>query len=270
MKKIIILIILIVFSLVISLWLFFNIPEFHNEENIVWKKKENEIKTRLLAIPILLYHNIDGKGAFSMDLPVIRSHFQLFKNKKIRVIKLSELINRLDKPVPFDDRVIVITFDDGFNSMYTKLLPLVKEFQYPVTLFIYSDLFMKMKKTGLNWEKLRYLDKNGIDIQAHSKSHADLVHLSGENTPGSRGNLFREIYLSKKAMEIYLGKEILFFAFPYGKYDLNIVELASVAGYKRVFSTDYGSNIITRNNYSLRRQHIKRNYTLNELEKLIQ
>jgi peptidoglycan/xylan/chitin deacetylase (PgdA/CDA1 family) len=129
---------------------------------------------------------------------------------------------------------------------------------------------MKRKKTGLNWEKLRYLDKNGIDIQAHSKSHADLVRLSEEDTQGSRDKLFREIYLAKKAMEIYLGKEMLFFAFPFGKYDLNIIELASIAGYKRVFSTDYGSNVITRNNYSLRRHHIKRNYTLDELGKLIQ
>ena len=74
--------------------------------------------------------------------------------------------------------------------------------------------------------------------------------------------LFEEIYLSKRMLELYLDKKINYFAFPFGRYNLNTIELCRNAGYDRVFSTDYGSNIITRNNYCLRRGHIKRDFSI--------
>ena len=67
-----------------------------------------------------------------------------------------------------------------------------------------------------------------------------------------------------------MNKKIDMFAYPYGKYDLSIIDLTVKAGYRRAFSTDYGSNIITRDNFCLRRQHIKNSYTLNYIESIIQ
>jgi len=269
MKKIFLATIILLSTLSISAYLFFNISEFKTENNMLWKKKELEIKSRLLSIPILLYHNIDGKGVFSIDLKTLRSHFQLLKERNVRVIKLSELNDRIENPVPFSEKAVVITFDDGFFSMYTKLLPLVKEFGFPVTLFIYTDAVSRRGGKGLDWDKLKILDRSGIDIQAHSKSHRDLTLLSRENTADSKAGLYQEIFLSKKILEMHLGKKVVFFAFPYGRYDLDLADLAYTAGYKRVFSTDYGSNIITRNNFCLRRQHIKRGFTLADIEKFI-
>ena len=60
-----------------------------------------------------------------------------------------------------------------------------------------------------------------------------------------------------------------FFAFPYGRYNLKLIDLCMLAGYRRVFSTDYGSNIITRDNYSLSRQHVKRGFTLQFIERFL-
>ncbi|MGL4370998.1 MAG: polysaccharide deacetylase family protein, partial [Spirochaetota bacterium] len=67
-----------------------------------------------------------------------------------------------------------------------------------------------------------------------------------------------------------MGKPVEFLAFPYGKYDLDCVQYAMNAGYTHVFTTDYGSNVVTRNNYCLRRHHIKRNYSINMIKEIIQ
>ncbi len=256
-------------SLAAALFLFLDDSGAFSRSTMVWLHKDRETRSRLLAIPILLYHNIDGKGPFSIDADVLRQHFQLIRERGIRVIPLRELVGRLEHPAPYRDRVIVITFDDGYGSMHSKLLPLVREFGYPVTLFVYADVISTRSSKNLTWDRARAMDRMGIDIQAHSISHADLAELSRQNDPESRKRLFEELYLARRLMELRMNKKIDFYAFPYGRYNLAVVDMALKAGYRRVFSTDYGSNVITRDNFCLRRQHIKSSYSIDYIETLV-
>lgn len=256
-------------SLLIAIFLFSDDSDMTTMVRMSWVHKNRETATRLLAIPVLLYHNIDGKGPFSIDAATLREHFQLIRDRGIRVIPLRELIRRHENPVPYRDRVIVITFDDGYGSMSTTLLPLAKKFGYPVTLFVYVDMISHRSSKNLTWKKLREMDRNGIDIQAHSMSHKDLVQLSKSKDPADRKSMYEELYLSKRILELYLNKKIDYYAFPFGRYNLGSIDLAASSGYRRVFSTDYGSNVITRDNYCLRRQHIKSSYSLNFIDSII-
>lgn len=256
-------------ALAISSYVYFGPYNLFSYGTPLWIQKEREIQSRLLSIPIILYHNINGSGPFSIDAENLRSHFQVLKERKVRVISLSELAERLDRPRPFTEKAVVITFDDGFYSMYSELLPLVMEYSYPVTLFVYVDFIYTRAKKFLTWDLLKKMEAHGINIQSHSITHPDLTELSADDTPLNRRKLFNEIYLSKRIIELYMDKQIDFFAFPYGRYDLNLVQLCQYAGYKRVFSTDYGSNILTRDNYSLRRQHIKKSFSLRFIDRLV-
>ena len=269
MKNIYILIVSLLISLSFALYVYLDDYSVFAGRRMAWLHKEKEITSRLLAIPILLYHNIDGKGPFSIDVKTLREHFQLIRDRGIRVIPLQELIKRLEHPAPYRDRVIVITFDDGYGSMYSKLLPLAREFGYPITLFVYTDNIFLRSTKNLTWNSIRSMDRMGIDIQAHSISHPDLTKLSEKDDQAARKQLFEEIYLSKRIIELYTGKKVDFYAFPYGRYDLNTIDLTQKSGYRRVFSTDYGSNIITRDNFCLRRHHIKSSFSLNYIDNLI-
>ena len=269
MKNIYILIIFLLVSVGLSVLLYLDDYTRFHRARLDWRYKQTEITSRLLAIPILLYHNINGKGPFSIDAGALRKQFQLIKNRGIRVISLQELITRLERPVPYKEKVAIITFDDGYLSMYSLLLPLMQEFQYPISLFVYCDVISQRSSKGLTWDLLRKMERSGMDIQAHSISHVDLTQLSRKNDLSSRKKLFEEIYLSKKVIELYMRKKVNFFAFPYGRYDRAIVDMALNAGYKRVFSTDYGSNVITRDNFCLRRNHIKSSYSLQYIYNLI-
>lgn len=262
---------IIIFSLAMAIagYMYFGSYDLFSYGKPLWVQKEREIQSRLLSIPIILYHNINGAGVFSIDSDMLRSHFRVLKERKVRVIALSELTERIDSPRPFTDKTLVITFDDGFFSMYSELLPLVEEYKYPVTLFVYVDFIFTRAKKFLTWDRLKEMEAHGINIQSHSVSHPDLTELSAVDTKQNRRKLYNEIYLSKRIIELYMDKEIDFFAFPYGRYDLNLIELCQYAGYKRVFSTDYGSNILTRDNYSLRRQHIKKTFSLRFFDRLV-
>jgi peptidoglycan/xylan/chitin deacetylase (PgdA/CDA1 family) len=234
-----------------------------------WEVRKEEALSRLLASPVLLYHNIDGKGAFSIGLDTLRAHFELFSRDGVKVISFREFFSRLQNPRPFSGKVMIISFDDGFLSMYTKLLPLVKEFRYPVTLFVYVDNVYHRAKKNITWTQLRTMDREGISVESHTISHADLVRLEARNTPESRRQLFEEMYCSKRILELYLHRKIRYLAFPYGRYNLEVIELCRYAGYERVLSTDYGPNIVTRNNYCIRRQHIKNSYPLEKIKAFV-
>jgi len=237
---------------------------------ISWQVKEGDPGTRDHTVPILLYHNIDGRGPFSLSNDTLRKHFETFREMSVKIISLKEFIGKMEKPGPFEKKVIALSFDDGFYSMYSRLLPLTREFGYPVTLFVYTDNIHRRATKSLTWENLKELEAGGISVECHTQGHPDLAKMYAAGTPESRRRLFEEIYLSKRIIELYMGKPVRYFAFPYGRYNLPLIRLCELAGYTRVFSTDYGPNIVTRNNYCIRRQHIKSGYSLDKIKSLIQ
>lgn len=249
--------------LLVSLYIgvYYKTNTYIENENEFFKAIDNSNITRLHKVPIILYHNIDGKGAYSLPFEKIKNQFTQLQKNGITVISLQQLESHIDEHNPFNEKVVSITFDDGYYSMYTKLMPLARSMNYPVTLFVYIDTIMPGGSKSLTWEMLTIMQKNNIDIQCHSQSHPDLVKLYDKGTIESSYALYREIYLSKKILELYLNKNVDYFAFPYGRYSVGLVELCRDAGYKRVFSTDYGSNVVTRDNFCLRRHHVKSNYS---------
>ncbi len=238
-------------------------------EGPVWKKKQGEAVSRLLSVPLLLYHNIDGKGEYSIDYATMDAHFRLLADKGISVVPLDDFVKRLEDPRPYDKKVAVISYDDGYRAMYTRLLPLLGVYGYHVTLFVYTGNVYHSAQRNITWAQLREMQERGFDIQSHSISHPDLVRVIRKGDKEARRKLFEEMYLSKRVLELYLGREVRYFAFPYGSYNLELVDLCKNAGYSRVFSTDYGPNILTSNNYCLRRRHIKSDYSLDAFGSLV-
>ncbi len=233
-----------------------------------YEKKNSEAVSRLLAVPIMLYHNLDGRGEFSISSNELRRHFDLIIASNVRVVSLKTLVKHLEQGRPFPFKAIVITFDDGYRSMHDKLLPIVREYGFPVTLFVYTDFILERGSSQLTWDNLSVMDRSLIDIQSHSISHSDLTNIKG-GTALNGAALFRELYLSKRIIEQRLQKRVDFFAFPYGYYSSEVIANARMAGYSRVFSTDYGTNLVVSDNYCLRRHHIKKTYSIEYINKII-
>jgi len=65
-----------------------------------------------------------------------------------QVWPLSQLIESLRNGNPLPDKVIAITFDDGYKSVYSNALPVMKKHGFPFTVFINTDLVGGRQKTG--------------------------------------------------------------------------------------------------------------------------
>jgi peptidoglycan/xylan/chitin deacetylase (PgdA/CDA1 family) len=69
----------------------------------------------------------------------------------MRVVSLSQLIEYIESGADLPDKVVSITFDDGYLDFYTKAYPILKEYGVPCTLFPITSL---LDSGGSKWEDL--------------------------------------------------------------------------------------------------------------------
>src|SRR5438270_13344010 len=105
------------------------------------------------------------------------AQMQELKNKGIAVISMQDLLawRRGEKAIPA--KSAIITFDDGWKSQYDVAWPIMKKFNYPFTLFIYTEGIKPGHFSGgesMSWEQLAEMRDAGIDIQGHTATHSDL------------------------------------------------------------------------------------------------
>jgi peptidoglycan/xylan/chitin deacetylase (PgdA/CDA1 family) len=170
------------------------------------------------------------------------------KDKGITVIPMQDFLawKRSEKSIP--PRCAVLTFDDGWKSQYEVAWPILKKFNYPVTLFIYTEGVRGGHFGGgeaLTWEQLGEMRDAGADIEAHSATHQDLrkpydkVAKKRLSPPEYDQWLQNEVGGSKQLLEQRLGIKVNCFAVPYGFYNEKVKEACKTAGYEAVF-TVYG------------------------------
>jgi peptidoglycan/xylan/chitin deacetylase (PgdA/CDA1 family) len=173
------------------------------------------------------------------------------KNKGIAVIPMQDFLawRRGEKAIP--PKSAIITFDDGWKSQYEVAWPILKKFNYPVTLFIYTEGIRPGHFSGgesMSWEMLAEMRDAGVDIQGHSATHSDLRRpydkiakkkLSPEEYEQW---LDKEINGSKQMIEQKLGVKVNCFAVPYGFHNDHIRDVCMKAGYEAMF-TVYGQPI---------------------------
>ncbi len=170
------------------------------------------------------------------------AQMQQLKDAKVNVIPMVDFLawKRGEKAIP--PRSAVITLDDGWKSQYEMAWPILKKFNYPFTLFIYTDYVRGGPKAGgesLSWEQLEEMRDAGVDIQSHTVSHHDLRGKKGQrNTPEYDAWLKRELLGSREMLEQRLGIKVRALALPYGLYNAKVQQAAKEAGYEAIFTVD--------------------------------
>lgn len=208
------------------------------------------ISTNLFAasttnIPILCYHNLNSTRPGSMNMTPTKFEMQLqwIINNGFTIIPLQQAVSYLaGKTNTLPKKSVVLTFDDGWQSDYTYLYPIIKKYKVPVTLFIYPGA-ISTTKHFLTWDELTELQKSGFfNIQGHTFTHPNFKqekkHLSAE-----RYNqlLTHELVDSKKILEEKMQKPITLLAWPFGIYNNDLEDAAKKAGYTMAFTIDYKS-----------------------------
>lgn len=140
---------------------------------------------------------------------------------------------------------VLLTFDDGYDDLFTHLLPLVIEHRLTPVIFLVADRIggtnVWDQRSGLRarnlltWPQIREMQRYGIEFGSHTLTHPFLPEVSDEQ-------LRCEVGESKRRLEDELGVEVASFAYPYGGVDRRVRAAVGEAGYKVAFTTLPGPN----------------------------
>lgn len=171
--------------------------------------------------PILMYHEIGG-GQRGPEHPYYhtatsQSEFEkqirFLSENGYRSVALAEVLERKVTNSKQASKRIAITFDDGYESFYTKAFPILCKYGFSATVFLptafIGDTRRLFKGIGcLTWDEVRYLNSRGIDFGSHTVDHPQLRDLP-------RSEIERQLRSSRGAIEDELGSRVTTFAYPF-------------------------------------------------------
>ncbi len=181
-------------------------------------------QTNEYRVPILTYHSIDNSGSVVSTNPdTFRRQMQHLRESSFNVISLEEIATCIHQRRPIPSGSIAITFDDGYQNLYTEALPVLQQYGFRATVFLITDYCGKHnnwagnsplleRRPLLSWSEIEEMRKYGFEFGAHTLTHPDLTRL-----PLNQAE--REVRQSKIVIEERLGVEIGMFAYPYGRHD---------------------------------------------------
>jgi peptidoglycan/xylan/chitin deacetylase (PgdA/CDA1 family) len=197
-----------------------------------------------VSVPVLVYHRFGPTVADSMTTTtkVFASQLQWLKDHQYTVIPLRTLVDYLrGQGPPPPPKSVVITADDGHKTVYSEMLPLVRKYHIPVTLFIYPSCISNPHAPyAMTWEQLKKLQETGLfDMQSHTFWHPNFKRDKKKLKPAEyQKEVDTQLTKSKAVLEKHFGTKVDLLAWPFGIYDDYLEKEAQKAGYVAAFSID--------------------------------
>ncbi len=220
-------------------------------------------------VPILNYHNFsrDRKSKMMMPKKNFERQMAYLHDKGYRVISLDAFFDFLDFNRQVPEKSVVITFDDGWRHVYDIAWPVLKKYGYPATLFVYTDLIVGSSQT-LDWDMIREMAADGLDIQCHTKTHRNLSKKKVDESPAEYlAAINDELTESARIIKEKVGVKVRYLAYPYGDTNEDVIRLVRDNGYRGAFTTRRGSNPFFADYYQLKRGMIFGDFDLEQFKK---
>jgi peptidoglycan/xylan/chitin deacetylase (PgdA/CDA1 family) len=202
------------------------------------------------SVIVLGYHQFVGPGQSSrnpyvMRQDVFQEEMKYLKDNGYHVVPLADVVRFIKHEIGLPPNSVAITIDDGYKSAIVWAAPVLKQYGYPWTYFVYPDFItVNEGKGAASWNDLLALQADGVDIECHSMTHPILTSRT-QKFKGSRHTLSADEYDefltnetagAKALLEQKLGKPVPYFAYPYGAYNKQVEAKAIAAGYDAIFT----------------------------------
>jgi len=223
------------------------------------------------TIPVLCYHRLGTTGGKMAVSPAnFAAQMDWLARSGYHVLKLAQLGPYLEGKQPLPPRSVVITFDDGYESVYRFAFPVLKKLGLPATMFVYTDFLGA--GDALTWPQLQEMSASGLmDIQSHSKTHRNLIErAAGENDERYARNIEQEVVLPRDLLEKRLNAPVRHFAYPYGDANDLVLEQLTRQKFNLAVTVNPGGNAFFAQPLMLRRTMIFGDHDLEAFKARVQ
>jgi len=193
------------------------------------------------------------------------------KDHHYRVISVQDLIDSAAGLKNLPDNAIMLTFDDGYQSFYTRAFPLLKKYHYPATLALVGswlegqDVEDRPNNPLMTWPQVREVVASGlVEIASHSYDlhHGIVANPQGNRQSAVTSRLYDSEYDEYEKDEAYrlrifehIGKSADFIfqnlglrprvmVWPYGEYNAIALDAAKMAGLTITMGLQDGHNTL--------------------------
>jgi len=183
---------------------------------------------------ILQYHHFgsDTPASTSVTLEQFDAHLEYLADNGYRVWPLQQVLERLRSGASLPDRVVAITVDDAFISVYREAYPRLLARNWPFTVFVATRPVDEQLSALMSWEQMREMAAHGVTFANHSLEHAHLIRRrADEDDAAWQARVSSDILQAQQRLEEELGEVPRWFAYPYGEYDASLRALLGTLGF---------------------------------------
>jgi peptidoglycan/xylan/chitin deacetylase (PgdA/CDA1 family)/glycosyltransferase involved in cell wall biosynthesis len=197
-------------------------------------------------LPILMYHKVVGEDFRSNHKTYITerafsAQLEFLQQKGFQSIGFFDLYHLVLANKPLPQKPIILTFDDGYRSMKTRALPLLKKFGMKGVFFVLADFQLRtnfwdpqeLEPELLTRQEIQELVQDGMELGAHSISHRHFPKLS-------YADCLEEIRKSKEILETAFSTQVVSFAYPFGAIDEKAKQALTDSDFAFGIATDSG------------------------------
>jgi peptidoglycan/xylan/chitin deacetylase (PgdA/CDA1 family) len=168
-----------------------------------------------LLVPIFMYHHVSDLptyNALDYDLTVRTVDFDAqltwLQAQGYHSITQTELFDALYYGKVLPQHPMILSFDDGYEDMYTDALPALLAHHYRGVFYIITGMIGGRYMT---WPQIQTLARDGMQIASHTVHHVNV------GAPPYGTSTQAELLDSKATLQQALGVPIQFFCYPSGE-----------------------------------------------------
>jgi biofilm PGA synthesis lipoprotein PgaB len=259
-------------------------------------------------LTILSYHEIaERNDALVPEYTVTPTNFvrqmDWLKNNGYHFVSVDDLLAERAGKRPLPDKPVLITFDDGYHSVYTHAFPILKMFKAPAVVALVGAWLDKPdgkvnfdgksipRSDLLSWDEIREMTASGlVEIASHSHSlHEGIpANPQGNLQPAAtarrwladsrryedeaayRRRVTEDLKRNNDLLQQRLGNAPRIIVWPYGRYNAETTAIARKLGLTVGLTLDDGANTRSTPLHALRRILVERTMALWDLNREIE
>jgi len=219
-------------------------------------------------LPVIMYHQISTEsgrtGKFVITARQLENDFKYIKEAGYEAITMKDLLSHIEKGTKLPKKPIMITFDDGYETFYTIVLPLLQKYDLKAIVSVIGSATDKFSQkedhntsySHLNWDEIAELvDSKYTEVQNHSydlhtKAHGrkGVARKPGESFEDYKKVIMNDLGKLQDAMIENTGYAPTAFAFPFGTCPSCCISVLKELGIKAAFNCVAKVNYIDRKN----------------------
>lgn len=213
-------------------------------------------------IKVLVYHRvvehnaIRGNYSWNVSPSQLRMHLKFLEKWGYTCIDFEDIAMSRRGELSLPKKPVILTFDDGYDDVFERVLPCMNDFGAKAALFILGDRSTRTNvwdepkgfvgASLMNDERIIQLHKAGFEIGSHSMTHPKLTSFTPERA-------WEEVSRSKEVLEDLIQAPVLSFAYPFGDSNEELVGLVREAGYIYACGVFSGPPRFAANLFNIRR-----------------